>query len=150
MEMSYIEEFIENLTDEQLDEAEAKIKEKKYGKPFEKPTKAYARPYGMDFVKTVLAFLRKAGISLPEEDEKKLKAMAGKMQKTGERLLISQELTLEDKLSGEVKTFSVLPQEEGRTGEELERETEEAAKAFIMAGKEHQKRKSLFDEEKQE
>ena len=67
--------------------------------------KAYAAPYGMDFIKSVIAVLEKIGVKLSEEDRKKLEGLAG------EQLIYIEP----GKPEGIV---SVLPQEPGRTGEE--------------------------------
>ena len=109
---------------------------------------AYGKPtklYGKTFIDAILETLEKAGIELTSQEEMRLRALA---RKTGEVFgdLSFGEVSLQDKSSGITRTYSVLPQEH-TSGEALEKEIEEEAKAFMNAGKEHQKRKSLLDEE---
>lgn len=72
----------------------------------EQTKEAYAAPYGMDFIKSVIAILEKIGVKLSPEDLKKLKALSG------------EQLIYVEPKPERITTFSVLPQEPGRTGEE--------------------------------
>lgn len=139
--MGYVEEFVENLTEEQLDKLEQKIKEKKGYVP----SKAYGNREDID---KAIEDLEESNVT--EETKKFLLRLLKKLvasKKTGEQLS---------------QYFSVLPQEEKglkgspkvnlATGELqyplTEGEAEEAARSFLLAGTEHQRKKSLLlDEE---
>ena len=89
---------------EECSELWDKVKEKETEKG--EQAKAYpTAPYGADFIRSVIALLKKAGIKLSPEDLKKLKGLAG------EQLIYVEP----GKPEG---IISVLPQEPGRTGEE--------------------------------
>ena len=108
--------------------------------------RAYGKPtklYGKTFIDAILETLEKAGVKLTSEEVRRLRILVGK---TGEVFgdLSFGEVSLQDKSSGITRTYSVLPQEPSRTGEQ---ETKDFTRWFIGAGKEHQKWKSLLDEE---
>ena len=90
---------MKNKTMEECSELWSKLKEKG------EQAKAYGKPYGADFIRAVLAVLKKVGIELSEEDRKKLEGLAG------EQLIYVEPGTSQG-------IVSVLPQEPGRTGEE--------------------------------
>lgn len=113
------------------------LETKAYGKPREK---AQARPYGVDFVKALISLVKKIKAKTVDELLEKLEEMA--KEKGGETF------------------FSVFPQHEPEyTGLQLnlatgrlerplsDYEAEQGARSFLVAGMEHQKKRSLLDEE---
>jgi len=89
---------MKNKTIEECSELWSKLKEKG------EQAKAYGKPYGADFVQSVIAVLEKIGVKLSSEDLEKLKGLAG------EQLIYVEP-------QGPERILSVLPQGPGRTGE---------------------------------
>ena len=133
------------LSKEQLGEIQQALQEKRgYTEP-RRPVKAYGYADRED-VDEVIKDLEESNV--PEKTKKFLLRLLKKLkesEKTGEVFQPSLgEVSLQDKDSGVVRTFSVLPQEH-RTGEE---DTDFARWFVHEAGKEHQrKRRLLLDEE---
>lgn len=122
----------------------AKGEQAAYGKP--------TKPYGKSFIETILETLRKAGIKLSEEDEKKLKALGEGTEEIfeGERIIPvfgqhGELIALQTPyLGGEslgtqdmrtVPLQSVLPQEPISRNTQFERDLQETADLVMRRGK---------------
>ena len=142
--MSYYEELVDSLTEEQLNKLEEKIKEKRgYVEPGGRiPTTAYGKPFQRD-VEEAIEEIEKSDI--PEKTKKFLLSLLKKIgiSKTG-KFFGGEALR-------EGESLSVLPQGNGtvRLSKELgEEDIEAEVRSFLFSGMEHQKKKrSLLDEE---